>query len=41
MDDKRGNEKRVEYKKIMRETEQVLQEAKVIARWEKKPFYIS
>jgi len=41
MSDKVGNEKLGRYKKVTRETEQVLQEAKVIARWEEKPFYIS
>ncbi len=41
MDDKVGNEKKDRYKRITRETKQVLQEAKVIARWEEKPFYIS
>ena len=41
MGDKVGNEKKDRYKRITRETKQVLQEAKVIARWKKNPFYIS
>ena len=41
MGDKVGKEKKDRYKRIARETKQVLQEAKVIARWEKNPFYIS
>ena len=28
-------------KKSKKEAEQVLREAKIIARWDKKPFYIS
>lgn len=41
MGDKVGKEKQERHKKVTRETEQVLQEAKVIVRWEEKPFYIS
>jgi hypothetical protein len=40
MDNKKGKRKK-RYEKITRETEQILQEAKVIARWEENPFYIS
>ena len=40
MDNKKGKRKK-RYDKVTRETEQILLEAKVIARWEEKPFYIS
>jgi hypothetical protein len=36
-DEKKNQSKRT----LNRETEQVLQEAKIVARWAKKPFYIS
>jgi hypothetical protein len=36
-DEKRNQSKRT----LKRETEQILQEAKIVARWAKKPFYIS
>jgi hypothetical protein len=41
MSDKVGKESQERLKKVTRETEQVLQEAKIIARWVEKPFYIS
>jgi len=37
---KKGQKKK-DVKHVDKETERVLQEAKIIARWNKKPFYIS
>jgi hypothetical protein len=41
MGEKVGKDKQERQKKLTRETEQILQNAKIIARWEKNPFYIS
>lgn len=41
MGDKVEKESQERPKKVTRDTEQVLLEAKVIARWAEKPFYIS
>jgi hypothetical protein len=41
MGEKVEKEKQERQKKLTRETEQILQDAKVIMRWEKNPFYIS
>jgi hypothetical protein len=41
MGNKMGKEKQAPPKRLTKEIEQVLQEAKVIARWDDKPFYIA
>jgi hypothetical protein len=39
--EKKGKKRDQSSKTLNREAKQVLQEAKIIARWAKKPFYIS
>lgn len=40
MDD-RGQKKKKDAKVLDKEAERILQEAEIIARWDKKPFYVS